>query len=132
MNYIIQIIWICAYTILGAVTLLNNEFMIWLMFLSFFLGLNHVVVSLVDVVVNRAQANFKYHFIGSLAYLAVLLFGYVMEEKYRIHIPEGGIIGDLIPVLGVGIPIVLAIYFWYLSLKDGYPYTKRDHDVFEL
>ena len=132
MNYIIQIIWICAYTILGAVTLLNNEFMIWLMFLAFFLGLNHVVVSLVDVVVNRAQANFKYHFIGSLAYLAVLLFGYVMEEKYRIHIPEGGIIGDLIPVLGVGIPIVLAIYFWYLSLKDGYPYAKRYHDVFEL
>ena len=132
MNYIIQIIWICVFAVLGTVSIINEQYTMWLLLLSFFLGLNHIVVSLLDVVVNKRNATFKFHFLGSVIYLAILLLGYMLEQNMGMHFPEGGIIGDLVPIMGIGVPVVLAIYFWYLSLKDGYPYSKREHDVFEL
>ena len=121
-NIVIQVMWLVA--IIG---LLFEP--VYLLYLAFFMGINHLLISIILLIIQGTKSKLLPHLIGSSIYLLLLVLSTTIGETLGF----GSMIGRDFGMLLMAVPpIVLACNFWYTSFIHLNPFKKVEHNVLDL
>lgn len=123
LNIILQIAWILA-----IIAAFFAPF--FLLYIAFFMGINHLIFSLILLLGDGRESKLKYHFIFSVVYL--ILFYLIGTNTITIFGIHSFGRHETSWVLAAVPPIILAIHYWYVSFNYLNPFKSIEHNVFDL
>ena len=118
-NIVMQIIWLVAIVFLLVIP-------IYLLYLAFFMGVNHLLFSIVLFLIKGKRSKLIIHLIGTCIYFILL---YIGVEVVQI---DTMVSRDTAQLLFAIPPILLAIHYWYTSFVHLNPFKKQEHNVFDI
>ena len=123
LNIILQVMWMLA--IIAALFA-----PIFLLYIAFFMGINHLIFSTILLIGDGRKSKLKYHLVISIAYL--ILFYLVCTDSIAVLGINCQNHHDSLWVLGAVPPVLLAIHYWYVSFNFLNPFKSIEHNVFDL
>lgn len=127
-NKYIQYIIFISMAICLVASLYDSRLIIWILFAALPIGISQYLTSFIDVVLNKGNSLYKYHFILSSVVL-LIIYGLSDYSPIR-HMPN--FIEDIFTFIGFGGSFGLACYYWVITYRKEPKFLKKDHDVFEL
>jgi len=103
---------------------------IFILYIAFFMGINHMVFSLILLIIKSRNSKLLHHLFWSSVYLA-LFITYVSYDQ-NIAIANEMLTYDQLQVAACLPPIVLALHYWYVTFVQLNPFKKTEHHVFDI
>lgn len=127
-NYFLQVIWIALIALVMIIGISGvydpGGLPILLMAIAFFMGINHLLMSIISAVVYRSKSPYNQHLLMSLF---VLVLTYLIS-RFTDEFGIGSGTADVIYVVfGAMPPAALAIYFWVITFGKSSPFVERRH-----
>ncbi len=120
-NVVMQALWILA--LLCAIVE-----PIYILYIAFFMGINHMVFSLILLIAKGRKSHLLQHLIWSSVYLTLFItYVSVGRSVTNVELSE-----DLFQILASVPPILLALSYWYVSFVKLNPFKKTEHNVFDI
>ncbi len=132
-NYFIQLFWVLALLVLLAIQFSNfkdrfDEYIIVYLILAFFLGLNHVISSIIHVFKHKESSVLRYHLLATMVlFFSWIFIGLTDLVKYFDQLE----MEEVMVVFWVP-PAALAIYFWYITFTKLSIIQNTDHSYLDL
>lgn len=123
LNFILQVIWL--------IVICAGVFQpILLLYAAIVIGFNHLVFSFIILIGDGTSSKLFRHFVISIIYL--VLFFMIVNENINIESFLGNTVAEMVYYVGMGIPVLLAIHFWYITYTHFNPFRSLEHSVFDL
>ena len=120
-NVVMQALWILA--LLCAIVE-----PIYILYIAFFMGINHMVFSLILLIAKGRKSHLLQHLIFFSVYLTLFItYVSVGRSMTNVELSE-----DLFQILASVPPILLALSYWYVSFVKLNPFKKTEHNVFDI
>ena len=133
LNYYLQVFWILAIVMLVGIQLVYfqnsfDEIIIFYLLLAFFMGLNHIIASIIHVFRYQSDSVLKYHLVATISlFLLWTTIGLSGLNAYFDNLR-----GFQVMLLVWIPPGVLTIYFWYITYTEFSIRKSTTHSYLDL